>query len=213
MEFKVIGNKSTFKEPQPWVFKPVSSFRLKMIIIFSLIAMVCYICIGLFLFIISEDVHVEEDVLMYGTGFYIVLSIVVIFLLHFYYLSFEYQVHGTEIIIKKGLINKTENHIPFSNITNILLRTGPLDQVFGIGSIIIHTAGQKNNPFEQILLSGLKIYQEVGYFVLEQIKSFESFLTYMIDEKTKPKDLLSRETLVEFNSLIKDISTLFKDKY
>jgi len=64
-----------------------------------------------------------------------------------YIRSFEYSVISKagatmpEIYVKKGLINVTKKHVPFRTITNIASRAGPIDRMFGIGTVEIQTAG------------------------------------------------------------------------
>ena len=202
--YKSIGIKSTFKPPQPWVFRPVLAFRLKMYLFYLLSAVVCYvILLAIFLF---NFTGLFLNYLLIGELFgFLVLSCIIGFALNKYFRSFEYQVHGTEIIIKKGLINKTEFHIPFSNITNIAIRKGPFDQIFGIGSIIVYTAGQTVNPLRITSITGIKIYEDVCYFVLNQIKTYESFLSYLTGFQPLVKSQFDSEFWNDFLKIVSEI--------
>ena len=99
-----------------------------------------------------------------------------------YIRSFEYSViskAGTtmpEIYVKKGLVNVTKKHVPFRTITNISSRAGPIDRLFGIGSVEIQTAGFSGGPGGQSgpeeKLEGITFYEEVRDFVLQELRRF-----------------------------------------
>ena len=99
-----------------------------------------------------------------------------------YIRSFEYSViskAGTtmpEIYVKKGLINVTKKHVPFRTITNIASRAGPIDRLFGIGTVEIQTAGFSGgaqagrSPEEK--LEGITFYEQVRDFILQELRRF-----------------------------------------
>ncbi|MGY5871460.1 MAG: PH domain-containing protein [Candidatus Thorarchaeota archaeon] len=99
-----------------------------------------------------------------------------------YIRSIEYSViskSGTvmpEIYVKKGLINVTRKHVPFRTITNISSRAGPVDRLFGIGTVEIQTAGfsggagGQGGPEEK--LEGITFFEEVRDFVLQELRKF-----------------------------------------
>lgn len=214
MDYKVVGEKGTFKEPKPWIFRPVPAFRFKMVLIFLITDFICFLIIaGILSFAMIKQIVDNTFVLnsfVITIIVFMITTLIVIFAINKYYNSFEYQVHGTEVIIKKGLFNKTENHIPFSNITNIAIKRGPLDQLLRIGTIIIYTAGKQTNPFRITALSGLKIYNEVMYFILGQIKTYESIFDFIIGKQSKRKDFFSKEFMELFLRSITEIRQLFE---
>ncbi|KXH69979.1 MAG: hypothetical protein AM326_01425 [Candidatus Thorarchaeota archaeon SMTZ-45] len=81
-----------------------------------------------------------------------------------------------EVYVKKGIITVTEKHVPFRTITNISSKAGPLDRIFGIGSVEIETAGFSGGaqagakPEEK--LEGLQIFESVRDFVLRELRRF-----------------------------------------
>ncbi|MGY5879792.1 MAG: PH domain-containing protein [Candidatus Thorarchaeota archaeon] len=99
-----------------------------------------------------------------------------------YIRSIEYSViskSGTvmpEIYVKKGLINVTQKHVPFRTITNISSRAGPIDRLFGIGTVEIQTAGFSGGAGGQVgpeeKLEGITFYEEVRDFVLQELRKF-----------------------------------------
>lgn len=210
-EYLAIGENETYKNPQPWVFKPILALRMKMFVVALLTFLIIFPSISLvyYLYLRAYDFIL----LIYANIILLVVLLLVLLAINHYYRSFEYQVHGTEIIIKKGLINITENHIPFSNITNIAIRKGPLDQLFGIGSILIYTAGKNGNPFSRTSIVGIKIFKDVGYFVLNQIRDFDNFFTVLLGEEILDKSNFPLTFWNEFKNLIIDIKILFNNKF
>jgi membrane protein YdbS with pleckstrin-like domain len=215
---KIIGETGQYPEPKPWLFKPVRAFRIKLFV-YYLLFLILGLIIGTIIYIARRlwfDLINENLDFLLLTFFSIILvffTIIAVIVIHLYVNNFEYQVHGTEIVIKKGLINLTENHVPFANITNISIRRGPLDQIFNIGSIIIHTAGEKRGTNTKIKMDGIYVFKEVGYFILNEIKNVESFLSTITLETTKKPTSFTAEFWREFLSESKEIkSVLEKDK-
>ena len=99
-----------------------------------------------------------------------------------YIRSIEYSVISKaglvmpEIYVKKGLINVTRKHVPFRTITNISSRAGPVDRLFGIGTVEIQTAGFSGGPGGQAgpeeKLEGITFYEEVRDFILQELRRF-----------------------------------------
>ncbi len=81
-----------------------------------------------------------------------------------------------EIYVRKGIVTVTEKHVPFRTITNISSKAGPLDRLFGIGSVEIQTAGYSGGtqagakPEEK--LEGICIFESVRDFILRELRKF-----------------------------------------
>jgi membrane protein YdbS with pleckstrin-like domain len=81
-----------------------------------------------------------------------------------------------EIFVQKGLLNITKKHVPFRTITNIASRAGPIDRLFGIGTVEIQTAGYSGGPSGQggpeEKIEGVVFYEEVRDYVLQELRKF-----------------------------------------
>ncbi|MBN2229366.1 MAG: PH domain-containing protein [Candidatus Thorarchaeota archaeon] len=92
------------------------------------------------------------------------------------------------IYTHKGIINITKKHVPFRTIVNVRTRAGPFDRMFGIGSVLIETAGGStgthaanltslliqrltSNAFEE-KIEGIKFYEELRDFILREMRNF-----------------------------------------
>ncbi|MHA1907843.1 MAG: PH domain-containing protein [Candidatus Thorarchaeota archaeon] len=101
-------------------------------------------------------------------------------LIPIYINSFEYSVRAesgeasAEVYVKKGIITKTEKHVPLRSITNVATKIGVLDRVFGIGCVEIETAGfsgaYQEGPEEKI--SGITFFNELRDYILAEMRKF-----------------------------------------
>ena len=132
-----------------------------------------------------------------------------------------FSVFGDEIVVKKGIINKSEKHVPYRTVTHIDMRAGPFDRLFNIGTIEIQTAGGKHTLDEQAeeKLEGIKIYREVRDYILTQLRQFQATdgtgasIATLADTRvskisSEPIESISLQMLSE----LKEIKGLLKDE-
>ena len=217
-EMKLVGVTGDYPIPKPWIFKPIRRFNYKLFSYYLLFQLLILVSIGVGFGIeiyLLSSVYPENFVVFILTLYLIqfVLHTPVIFILIYFYIrSFEYQVHGTEIVIKKGLINVTENHVPFTNVTNIHIRKGLLDMAFGIGSIQIHTAGAPENPFSTIKIEGIRLYSDVGHYIVQEIKKFDSILNIFALDSRRVSQYDDKEFWIQFLDQIRNLKSTFQEK-
>lgn len=60
--------------------------------------------------------------------------------------NLSYLVEEDKVIIRKGVLTKTQQNIPINMVTDFRLQRTLYDRALGIGSILIQTAGQSANP-------------------------------------------------------------------
>ncbi|UCG02798.1 MAG: PH domain-containing protein [Candidatus Heimdallarchaeota archaeon] len=177
----------TIQKEKP--FYPVSAFRNKLFLyIITTFIVVTGIIItfgGIIIFFVSLDEDPSGD----GFGkwltdysqelisWYLIISVILMLLaailVIFYVRNIEYIIEETEVIVRKGIINKTIKHVPFRTITNVSSRYGIYDRIFGIGTCEIETAGksgQQTGPEEKI--EGIRNFREVRDVVLSELRKF-----------------------------------------
>jgi membrane protein YdbS with pleckstrin-like domain len=127
----------------------------------------------------------------------LILGPLVLLSLFFYVRSMEFIVHGDEIVVEKGLFNKTVKHCPFRTITNISTEVGLLDRVFKIGCINIQTSGSSGTSGgrSEEKLEGLRVYSEIREYIITQIRVVGG-------SGSPPKEILQQAILEEL-SLVK----------
>jgi len=127
---------------------------------------------------------------------YILLSIVWIIpstILAIYYTrTMEFRIEANEVILKKGIINKTVKHIPFRNITNVASRYGIYDRLLKIGNVEIETASaasQATGPEAKI--EGIRNFNEIRDQILTSIRKFATPYTTTTEVETPPTEVNS----------------------
>ncbi|MEO6066291.1 MAG: PH domain-containing protein, partial [Lysobacterales bacterium] len=58
-----------------------------------------------------------------------------------YSVGFRYRLRGDELIVKEGIFNRTERHIPIGRIHNVVQRRNPLHRLFGVTELRLESAG------------------------------------------------------------------------
>ncbi len=212
-EITLIKGSGRYPSPQTRVIRPVKSliwkFYFKTFLVWLVSLSGIIISILLIEFFASLD---QSDFPAFPPEFYpflfvgflvltIILIPIILFLILIYVQNMAFIVHGDEIIVRKGLFNKTVKYCPFRTITNVSTQVGIFDRLFRIGCINIQTAGVSGpagGPEEK--LEGLRVYHEIRQYIVQQIRelhSTESFLSNGDNSKT----ILRQAILQELNGV------------
>lgn len=54
---------------------------------------------------------------------------------------FTYEVTGSELVIERGLLNRTRRSIPLERIQDVGIEQGPLSRIFGLAEVRVETGG------------------------------------------------------------------------
>lgn len=120
---------------------------------------------------------------IFAAGLIFILVLPTYILYPLYFRNIEYSVLSKsgnsmpEIYVKKGLLNITKKHVPFRTITNIASRAGPMDRLFGIGTVEIQTAGGSGSQHSQgpeEKLEGIVFFEEVRDYILQTLRKFRA---------------------------------------
>ncbi|UCE15026.1 MAG: PH domain-containing protein [Candidatus Heimdallarchaeota archaeon] len=160
-----------------------------------------------------SDLHPSFLDIFFGAIFWgitILTFLPVLILIPMYVNSMEFIVHGDELVVKKGIINKTVKYCPYRTVTNISTTVGPLDRLFGIGCVNIETAGKSGtstSPEEKF--EGLPLYHEIRDYILRQLRFYYSTISTSprLDESGDVPPL-QQEIINE----LREIRTLLKEK-
>lgn len=166
-------------------FKPLPAFRNKLFLWILTLYTISTVAIWLlFAFIAVMDDEPDSGFTQWYTnyafefwGIYNAIAIVIMLvsalLLVYYVNTMEFRLLDKEIIVKKGVINKTEKHVPFRNVTNIASRYGIYDRLFGIGTVEIETAGKSGQQTSaEATIEGIPNFFEVRDLILERLRKF-----------------------------------------
>jgi len=91
-----------------------------------------------------------------------------------YYRSLRYEVLDDEVIVIAGILTKSVKHVPYRTVTNLKVTRGPIDRLFGLGSLAIQTAGMSGTTGAEENLVGLSDVQEVYEEVAARLRRYRS---------------------------------------
>lgn len=69
------------------------------------------------------------------------------------YVSFRYTLDDSELVIREGIINRNERHIPYGRIQNIDLEQNPFHRMLNVAAVRIETAGGEEPEANMRVLS------------------------------------------------------------
>ncbi len=161
------------------------------------------ISVGIIVIVVINLTHYD---LFDNTEVYalIVLAMIVLIIIAFAYTkTMEFQIFSNEVVVKKGVINRTEKHVPYRTVTNISTRFGFYDKIFGIGTVEIETAGKagrQSGPEEKI--EGIANFVEIRNTVLEELRKFRSqYTTTTEPDMTRSEEEITASILNELRSI------------
>ena len=74
------------------------------------------------------------------------------------YRSWSYRFDEDELHIRSGLWTRVHTIVPFGRVQHIDVAQGPIERRFGVGTLILHTAGTRSSA---VALPGL-VFEEAG---------------------------------------------------
>ncbi|MHA2174226.1 MAG: PH domain-containing protein [Candidatus Hodarchaeales archaeon] len=212
-EITLIKGDGRYPSPQTRVIRPLKSliwkFYLKTFLVWLATLFGIVVSLLLIEFFASLD---PSDIPAFPAEFYpflfvgflvvtIIIIPIILFLILIYVQNMAFIVHGDEIIVQKGLINKTVKYCPFRTITNVSTQVGVFDRLFRIGCINIQTAGVSGStggPEEK--LEGLKVYHEIRQYIIQQIREVHSTES-LLSKGDNSKTILRQAILQELNGV------------
>ena len=75
--------------------------------------------------------------------------------------SISYELGEEELVVRRGILTKSEDVIPYRMVTNVAVKRGLLDRWLGMGTLLVHTAGFSQQTSAEATLSGLTNWLEV----------------------------------------------------
>ncbi len=159
----------------PIIFHPDIKYRHKLFLIAGLLGVIVLV------FSVAMGIAIGADVdgaagMRSGTIVAVLVNLIwlipALLLIPPYYRSLRYEIHEDEVIVHAGVITKSVKHVPFRTVTNLKVVQGPLDRLFGIGTLNIQTAGMSGQTGAEESLVGLPNFQEVYEQVAEALRRF-----------------------------------------
>ena len=145
----------------PRVIRPAPAFRTK-ILLTTLLVFVLLILPYILLGLIPELGWTYVILFMAANAAWLAVTW---WFVPLYVRSITYELGEDEIVVRKGLITRSVQTVPYRTIMNVAVKRGPLDRRYGLGSIAVHTAGYSQEGGPEAKLSGLAdcdtVYAEI----------------------------------------------------
>ena len=139
--------------------------------------------LGCFVFLLLIFAHpiVFGAILM----FLVLMMLPVLLWIFFFYASLEYAIDSDSVKGKSGVLWKKYVTIPFTKVTNLDITQGPIQRMFGIGTIHVQTAGAGGQQGEkaELRLSGIKNLHEIKDEIMAKIRAYTAVAT----DQPRPK--------------------------
>jgi len=148
-------------------FKPSKSlipwFTTNFALVVVFILCTFYIPIAFF-----NDAPIEVHVLILGA----IAALVIIFLvwIRLYYESMWYELQEDEMSWKRGVWFRTTGIVPFSRITNLDIRQGPVMRFLKISSLSIQTAGYSGQAVPEIRIEAIEYAEELRELIRNRVR-------------------------------------------
>jgi len=119
----------------------------------------------------------------------------VVFWIPKYYTSITYALTDHEIIVRKGVWWKRASFVPYNRITNINIIQGPVARHFGLGTVLIQTAGFSSGgssstprPAEAVIF-GIKNFEEIKDNIMNFVRGMKPVAVEAKAEAIAPEAL------------------------
>ncbi len=111
----------------------------------------------------------------------VVPDIVAYIAIHLRYDTMWYVMTERSLRIRRGIWVVLEHTITFENVQNVDVRCGPVQQMFGISSLVVETAGssegKSENPFavgNKAIMEGIENPDEIRDLIMERVRATQS---------------------------------------
>jgi len=119
------------------------------------------------------------------------------------------ELTSNKLIVRRGILTRTENTVPLDKITDMALIQGPIMRLFGLHKLTVETAGQ-SGAGALISLVGIVDAPQFRTRVLEQ-KERLTQRSHTTTPSVQPDDALL-QNVVEMAESLKRIEALFSQK-
>ena len=117
----------------------------------------------------------REDELVIGSlvglAAWCVIMVPIRFWISAYWRSISYTVDGKHVRSAYGVFWRHRVAVPYEKITNVDTSQGPLQRLYGVGTVDVQTAGASLSAEAELRLWGVKDMEEVKETILGRVRS------------------------------------------
>mgnify|MGYP003834474393 FL=1 len=151
-------------------FRPSPKYQMH-IVIWVILSFALFVLPFIFLALIPELGLVYLLVFLIGNALWIIPTLL---LVPAYCRSIEYQFGDENLLVRRGIVTRSESMVPYRMITNVEVKRGPIARALGIGTLKVHTAGYSQQSQAEASLAGLANWAEVREQLLARIHEHQS---------------------------------------
>ena len=182
------------------VIKPDIAYRKIMFFVCGIITLIGILPLSLFIIFIPE----VPAKIVFGILFAVYLLLMLLYALWIpaFYKTLEYHIDGEAVKASRGVFWKKHTSVPYAKITNIDITEGPLQRMYGIGTVHVQTAGAggAQGAVAELRLDGVTDYVRLKEIVMAGVLGVSPRVTgdsAPIDEDTD----ISRQMLAELKAI------------
>lgn len=189
---------------EPIVLKPEKEQKTMWFICWAIPFVIVLAVLVVLLLFVKEEAFVVFALCL--IGWLIVMSLILLWIPAFFR-SLEYVVDNDSAKAKVGVFWKKRVTVPYTKITNIDVTQGPLQRIFGIGTIHVQTAGAGGAQGAQaeLKLLGVRDLDEVKDAIMVRVRG------YTISRPEQVKERVPEESdLKIFRRMLEELTAIRK---
>jgi len=136
------------------IFKPHRSFHIKRNLIALFMTGIIFGGTILFAYI-DNELEINQIFWYVSAAIFPIILISWIIYNFLYIRRIFYEIGNDEIIIRRGILQKKVEIVPFLAITNVSIFRDPIDRIFQLGSIRVETAGFSGEKSPELKIQGI----------------------------------------------------------
>ncbi|MFC1562954.1 PH domain-containing protein [candidate division KSB1 bacterium] len=127
----------------------------------------------------------------------------------YYFMSIKYLVSDDFVRIQQGVIWKNLYTISFEKVQNVEIHQGPIERNYGLGKILLHTAGYSGQSTAEGVIKGIIDFQKLAAVLTEKVKlkTGSEFVS-----KSEKGDLNYTSLLMNIRDELIDIKKILSEK-
>ena len=163
------------------ILKPSRKYLTKSYLIIAILALGILLCGLLIGALITTDENAGVEAIWWSLGVTLGLNLLwgvpAVLLMAPYFRSLRYEIHEEQVVMHVGVITRSVKYVPFRTVTNMKINRGPLDRLFGIGTLQIQTAGISGSEQAEQGLVGLEDPQAVYDLAVRALRRFRGAMS------------------------------------
>jgi uncharacterized membrane protein YdbT with pleckstrin-like domain len=121
--------------------------------------------------------------------------------------NLAYIIREDRVTIRKGILTKTQQNIPYRSITDFVLQRSLYDRILGIGSIRIQTAGQSQQPSGyEGNMAGLIEYEKLHDELRERLRTL-----HPVSESLTTQEPVQKSTEQILEQILQELKAIRKN--